>query len=116
MHVNQGTYCDCGKTGKRIHISREGVQRLVEVVHLHQDAEDDGDPEHVCAWVRELVVACECELDRDAEALDRHDRYGADERAYRDVYQRVGPAILRNDPVYHDDAEHEDRETIHHKT
>lgn len=89
------------------HVGGEGVERLVEVVHLHEDAHNDDDPEHVCARVRELVVARERELDGDAEALDRHHAHAADEAADRDVYERVRAPVLGRDGVDHHEREHE---------
>lgn len=52
-----------------------------------------------------LVMACESELQRNAEGLHGHDRYGADGRADRKVDQRVLLAMERRDLVDHDSRE-----------
>ena len=64
-----------------LHVRGEMAQRLVEVVHLRQDAHGGDDHEDVCRGVRELIVPVERQLQGDAESLDRHDGDGADEGA-----------------------------------
>lgn len=56
----------------------EPLEREVEVVHLCQDADGCYDHEDVGAGVAKLVVACEGELEGDAESLDAHDTDAAD--------------------------------------
>ena len=104
------------KTDKSdVHIRRKRVQRLIEEVHLHQYAPRRDHREHIRARVRELVVALQRELDRDAEALDGHHGDRAGERAYRDVDERVGAPVPRGDVVDHDEAEDEHGEAVHHE-
>ena len=51
--------------------------------------------------MRELVVACERKLDRDAEALDRHDGDAADSAADAEVDHGVLLAVAGCDTVDH---------------
>lgn len=59
--------------------------------------------------MNELVIAAECQLERDAESLDRHDRNGADGGADRDVNERVFLAIDWRNPIYHHSRENGNR-------
>ena len=104
-----------GGEGLDVHVCGEGVEGLVEVVHLHQDADRHGDAEDVRAWVIELVVPGEREFHGYAEPFDGHYRDRADEGAYGDVYGGICPAVLGHHEVNHDERKDEDRETIHHK-
>ena len=82
---------------------------------MDDDAATDEDGEDVRRWARELIVAREGELYCDAEALDRHDRDGADERADGYVHDRIGPAVSRDNDVDHDEAEDEHDQTVEHE-
>lgn len=88
-----------------VHIRGKSVEGFVQVIRLHDNARRDEDAEEVCRGAGELVVAGECELDGDAEALDRHDRDRADERAYGDVDGRVRAAVLGDDDIDHNETE-----------
>lgn len=88
--------------GKSVHIGAELAQRLIEVVHLREDADHDGDAEDVRAGRRELVVAAEGELHGDTEALDGHDGDAADGTADAEVDHGVLLAVLGGDSVDHD--------------
>ena len=68
-----------------VHIRRECVKSLVEVVHLNHYTSGGHNPEHISARVRELVVPGKGEFDCNAEAFDRHDRNGANHGADGDV-------------------------------
>lgn len=87
--------------------------------HLYENAPDDHDPKHICANVRQLVVARKSQFERDSKALqvpvsaqlsskgvsgthlDSHDRDTADERADREVDHGVLVAIHGDDLVNH---------------
>ncbi|EJT45341.1 hypothetical protein A1Q1_06104 [Trichosporon asahii var. asahii CBS 2479] len=93
-------------------VGRERVERLVEVVHLDQDARHDDDAENVRADVRELVVARDRELERDTKALDGHDGHGTDERADREVHHGILSSIARHDAENHKRREHGDKAEV----
>lgn len=95
-----------------LQVCRELRQRLVEVVHLREDTHDHDDREDVGGRVRELVVAGEGELQRDAEGLDRHDRHGADGAADGEVDERVPAPVFRRDFVNHDGREDGDYSAV----
>lgn len=94
-----------------VHVRGKGVERLVEVVHLYDDAARDEEAEDVCRGTSELVVPRQGKLDRDTEALDRHDRDGTDKRADGEVHERERASVSRDDEVYH-----AQREDGHNKT
>jgi hypothetical protein len=56
-----------------IHIGRESVQSLIEIVHLHDDTQCDDQPEDVGADMGELVVSLESEFHGNTKAFDGHD-------------------------------------------
>lgn len=56
------------------HRGREGVQCLVDIIHLGENAKGSYNGENVGRCVHELVVASEGQFHRDAERLDRHHR------------------------------------------
>lgn len=64
-----------------LHVGRKLAESFVEVIHLAHDADYHDDSEDVGTRTRELVISCKGHLDRDAEALDRHDGDAADGRA-----------------------------------
>lgn len=66
--------------------------------------------------MRELVVAAEGELERDTEALDRHDGDGADGAADAEVDERVLASVSRRDAVDHDGCEDADEEDVEEET
>lgn len=84
-----------------VHVRGKGVKRLVEVVHLHNDAARDEETEDVRRGAPELVVPRQGKLDRDAEALDRHDRDGTDKGADGEVHERERAPVSRYDEVDH---------------
>lgn len=92
-----------------LHRGRERVQCLVEIVHLRENAEGSHDGEHISGSMNELVIAAKCQLERDAESLDRHDGHGADGGADRDINERVLLAIDRRNPIYHHSRENRNR-------
>lgn len=91
---------------RAIHVCGKLAERFVEVVHLCQDANRYDDQEDVSRGVFELVVASQCEFKRNAERFDRHDRYRADCRANRKVYEWVLLAMQRRHSVDHDSREY----------
>ena len=95
-----------------VHISREGVQGLIKVVHLHHYTPRHHDHEGIRTRVSELVVAAEGEFHSDAEAFDGHDRYRSCHGADRDEYDGVRAAIARRNDVNHHQGKHEDGEAI----
>ena len=72
-----------------LHVGGESVKSFVEVVHLNHYAETNHKSENIRADIYELIVTRDGELYCDAEALDGHDGNGANERAYRNVNERV---------------------------
>jgi hypothetical protein len=56
----------------------------------------------------ELVIASKCQLDGNAEALDRHDGHATDGAADGDVDERVLAAVRGSDMVDHYDSEDSD--------
>jgi len=40
-----------------IHGGRKLAERLIEVIHLRQNTNDDDNNEDVCRWVTELVIS-----------------------------------------------------------
>lgn len=66
--------------------------------------------------MNELVIARKCQLDRNAERLDRHDRYRSNSGANRDVDQRILLAVDRGNPINHQRGEDRDRQTINKET
>jgi len=96
-------------------IRGECVQSLIKVVHLNHYAHGGHNAKHISARVCELIIAGKGEFHRNAEALDRHDRYRADKRADGDVNDRVCAPIPRDDGEDHEHAEHSDGEAIQHE-
>lgn len=88
-----------------VHIGTKLAQRLVEVVHLREDAHHDDDGEDVGARVAELVASSEGKFQGDAEAFDGHDGYAAHGAADGNIDHRVRFAVPRCDAVDHDDSE-----------
>lgn len=87
------------------HRGREGVQCLVDIIHLGKNAEGGNNGENIGRCVDELVVASEGQFHRDTERLDRHDRDGADSRTNRDENQRILLSMHRGNPIDHDSGE-----------
>lgn len=67
------------ETGEHPHVGVEDAQRLADIMRLEQRARHGDKAEDVCGGAPELALASELQLERDADALDRHDRDGADE-------------------------------------
>lgn len=97
------------------HIRRELVQRLVEIIHLDQDAHNHHDRKAVRRRVGELIIAVQRELERDAESFDAHHRDRADETADRDVDQRRAFAVSRDHAPDHKDREGEHEGAVEHE-
>lgn len=95
-----------------VHVGGELAERLVEVVHLRQDADGRDNHKHVGRRVGKLVVPGKRQLEGDAKGLDGHDRDGADGRADAQVDERVLLAVSRRHLVDHDTREHADDEGI----
>lgn len=96
-----------------LHVGWELAQRLVEVVHLRQNAHSRNNHEYVGRSVSELIVAGECQLQSNAECLDGHDRDGPHEGADAEVNKWVVFAIDRSDFVNHEDGECRNRDRIY---
>lgn len=71
------------------HISGERVQRLIEIIHLYEDANCCYDAKNVCARVRQLVVPAKCQFKGNPKTFDGHHRDRANHGAYRDINQRI---------------------------
>jgi hypothetical protein len=95
-----------------VHVGIELTQGLVEVIHLCQDADDCDENEDVCAWVSELVVAAQGQLDGDTDTFYCHDGDGANSAADGNVNQRVLASITRAHAVDHDGREDNDQQHI----
>ena len=80
-------------------------QRLVEVIHLCQDTNNDGDGEDIGRGVAELVVSAQAELQCDTKTFDRHDGDGADRGADADEDHGILLSVDRGNAVDHDDSE-----------
>ncbi len=94
-----------------IHVRGKGVERLVEVVHLHDDATRNEETEDVRRGASKLVVARQGELDCDAEAFNGHDGNGTDKRADGEVHQWERAPVS-----WYDEVDHAQREDGHDKT
>lgn len=92
------------------------TERFVEVVHLSENADDDYNREDVSTRVRELIVSGEGELERNAEAFDRHDGNAADGRTDGQVNHRIALAVHWRDLVDHHKCEDGDKRAVEHKT
>lgn len=97
---------------KYVHVRGKGVERLVEVVHLYDDTARNEEAENVCRGASELVVPRQGKLDRDTEALDRHDRDGTDKRADGEIHERERASVPRYDEVDHAQGEDGHDETV----
>ena len=97
---------------ENLHVAGEASKRLVEVVHLGQDADAGEDHEDISRGVGELVVAGKRELEGDAKSLDGHDRDGADSRADGQVDESILLAVDRRNLVDHEDGEADDRDSV----
>ncbi len=62
--------------------------------------------------MRELVIACEGELDGYAKAFDSHDADGADEGADGDVNDWVRASVPWDDDIDHDEREYKHGKAI----
>lgn len=103
-------------SSKNIQVRGECRKSFVEVVHLCQNADHYNNREDVCRRVRELVVSGERELQSNAKCFDSHDRDRADSRADRDVDEWVLAAMLRCDPVNHEDRENANNDAVDEET
>lgn len=95
-----------------LHVCRKLAQRLVEVVHLRENATDNHYDKNIGRGVRELVLARECHLDGEAERLDEHDRDRARGGADGEVDERVLATVFRCDLVDHEAREDSDEEAV----
>lgn len=98
-----------------VHIRGECVQGLIKVVHLDHYTHGGHNAKYIGARVCELIVPSKGEFHRNAKALDRHDRYRADQGADGDVDDRVCAPIPRGDGEDHEYAEYSDGEAIQHE-
>lgn len=94
------------------HRSREGIQCLVEVVHLRQNAESGHNGKDVGGCVDELVVAANGQFHRNTEGLDGHDGNRSNSGANRDVDERVLFAIDGRNSVDHQSREDRNCDTV----
>lgn len=60
----------------------------------------------------ELVISGKRELQSNAESLDRHDGNGADGGADGEIDECVVFAVLRRDPIDHEDGKGDDGDSI----
>lgn len=88
------------------------TQRLVEVVHLCENAAHNHDDEHISRRMRKLVVTRKRHLERQSKRLDEHDRHGARRRADGEVNERVFATILGRNLVDHEDGKDRDEEAV----
>jgi hypothetical protein len=72
---------------------RELAESLVKIIHLCENTDCGQDDKHIGRRMRELIVAGHCELEGDTKGLDRHDGDGSNDRADRDVDERVLSSI-----------------------
>ena len=99
-----------------VHVGAECCERFVEVVHLRRYTDRDHDGEDVGRGAGKLVVASESHLERQTEALDRHDGDGACRRADAEVYHGIPLAVLRRYEVDHEDVKRQYQETVGEET
>lgn len=99
-----------------LHVGRERGEGLVKVIHLRQDADCRENHKDIGRRVRELVVASERELKRNAKGLDGHDRDGTDGRADGQVDQGVSLAVGGGNSVDHEDGKGHDGKGIQKET
>jgi len=99
-----------------LHIRGENSQGLVEVIHLHENANGDHNTKDISTWMRELVFSSERELESNAKAINSHDGNRPDQGTYRDVHDRSCFSIARRNVVDHDKREHKDGEAVQEKT
>lgn len=99
-----------------IHVRAELAQRLVEVVHLRENADHHHNPKDISRRMAELVVPAQGQFDRDSEALDGHDGYTAHAGADAEIDHGVLLAVDRRDLVDHDNRECRDKGAIYQKT
>lgn len=66
--------------------------------------------------MRKLIFAGKCELQRNAESLDRHDGDGADRGADGQVDERVLLAVDRRNLVDHDGCENGNCHAVQEET
>ena len=101
-----------GREGGGEHVRTKLAQRLIEVVHLCQDADYHDNAENVGGGGGELVVAAESHLNGDAEALDGHDGDGADSAADAEVNHWILLTVQRRDAVDHDEGEERHNDAV----
>ena len=94
------------------HVGRELTERLVEVVHLCQNADSHDNQENISAWMRKLIIAAERQLHSNAKCLDRHDRHASHRRTNTQEDHGILLAILRRNTVDHDQGEDRDEHAI----
>lgn len=79
----------------------EQVQRLVQVIHLHHNAEDDAKQQDPRQPVGECILfPRDCLLQRQSQTLAAHDGERADGRAQEDVHNDVLLAVCRSEMKY----------------
>jgi hypothetical protein len=88
------------------------TKRLIEVVHLRENATDDHNDENVCRRMRELVITRKRHLERQTKCLDEHDRHRAGRGADGKVDEGVLAAVLGRNLVDHEDREDGNEEAI----
>ena len=96
-----------------VHIGRKGVEGLVEIVELDNDAENHHNSKDVGARVRELIFTAKRELDGDAKTFYRHDRHGTRYGTDGDVDHGIFLAMFGYNMVDHDEAEDKRGEAEH---
>ena len=95
-----------------VHVGGELAQRLVEVVHLRENASDNHNDKHICRGVRKLIIPRKRHLERQPKRLDEHDRDGPSGRADGEVNERVLAPVLGRDLVDHKGGEDGDEEAV----
>jgi hypothetical protein len=98
------------------HIRGKLTQRLVEVIHLSQDAGDDDDDEDISGRMGKLIVTVECHLQCCAKRLDSHDGDGAGGGADGEVNERILATIFGRNFVDHEDGENGNEAAIYEET
>jgi len=81
LEEDKGSYDGCCREGDVVDwvddISREGIQRLIEIGHLNDDAPHASDRENISTPMSELVISRKCQFEGNPESFGGHDGYRA---------------------------------------